>query len=278
MLQQTQVQTVIPYYVRFLQLFPTVAALATADEAAVLAAWSGLGYYRRARHLHLAAALVMERHGGVFPMELAAARALPGVGAYTAGAVLSIAGDQAMPAMDGNALRIVRRLSGSPLAPAEALRRLQNWISPRRPGEFNQALMDLGALVCRPRAPLCGRCPLRRNCVSQGRDPLVRRMHRSRELKLEYGLARRGRRVWLRQRHPDAPQLAGMWELPEAGANCGRLLVTVRHTITTSRITAAVYAAVAERPGAWFSEAQTARLPLTGLARKILRQVLSWRF
>ncbi|MGH9480490.1 MAG: A/G-specific adenine glycosylase [Terriglobales bacterium] len=279
MLQQTQVQTVIPYYRRFLCQFPSLAALARAREAEVLAAWSGLGYYRRARQLHQAAGLVMERHSGAFPLEMAAARALPGVGAYTAGAILSIAGAQAVAALDGNALRIVRRLTGRPLTPPAARQWLERHIPPRRPGDFNQALMDLGALICRPRAPLCGRCPLRRLCVAQGRELPPPPPRRSRHLASAYSLATRGGRAWLRQRPPDARQLAGMWELPPAGVEPGPHLATVRHAITTTRITAAVHAAPrALPPGRWFTQAQAARAPLTGLARKILRRGLGWNF
>lgn len=281
MLQQTRVQAAIPYYARFLERFPTLAVLAAADDADVLALWSGLGYYRRARQLRQAAELVMLRHGGVFPMEWDAARALPGVGAYTAGAILSIAGGQPLPAVDGNARRIVRRLAGQPLRLAKVQTLLAGWLSRRRPGDFNQALMDLGATVCLPRAPRCSVCPLRRLCRSRGEGPAAPPAARPQLVTLAYALARRGARIWLVQRPAAARQLAGMWELPRSpdasGAPRPNPLATLRHSITTRRITALVYAAAAPPgPGRWFSPRQAQSLPLTGLARKILRQCMGW--
>ncbi|MGH9480437.1 MAG: A/G-specific adenine glycosylase, partial [Terriglobales bacterium] len=153
MLQQTQVATVIPYYRRFLRRFATVAELAAAGEAEVLAHWSGLGYYRRARQLQAAARLICAQHGGEFPRERGAAEGLPGVGRYTAAAVLSMAYGEPLAAMDANGMRVARRLLGRVVTPAEAQRALDGWLAPGRAGDFNQAVMDLGATVCRPRAP-----------------------------------------------------------------------------------------------------------------------------
>ncbi len=275
MLQQTRVAAAIPYYERFLQRFPSVQALARAREASVLAAWSGLGYYRRARQLRMAAREICRRHGGRFPVTLAEACALPGVGEYTAAAVLSIAYGQPLPAVDGNARRVVSRLLGRNAATAEARERLAEWIAPRAAGGFNQAVMELGALVCTPRAPQCARCPLRGLCRSRGEGPALRTAARTQQVRLAYGLARDGRgRVWLVQRGADAAQMAGMWELPAMAApGAARPLFRLRHAITTSAITASVFALSGpEGPGRWVRRAQAGRLPLTGLTKKILRR------
>jgi A/G-specific adenine glycosylase len=171
MLQQTRVETVVSYWRRFLELFPNVATLAAADERDVLAAWSGLGYYRRARALHSAARAIVERHGGEFPSDANHVRELPGIGPYTAGAVLSIAFDQPEALVDGNVARVFCRLFELD-APHEspALKR-ELWNLARRlvpqdggAGEWNQALMELGATICTPRSPSCASCPLERRC------------------------------------------------------------------------------------------------------------------
>lgn len=170
MLQQTQVATVIPYYERFLRAFPTLDHLARARFERVAALWSGLGYYRRARHMHQAARKVMQEFGGRFPNRYDEARKLPGVGHYTASAVLSIAYRQPFAVLDGNVARVVARLDALAgniqQAPFRALveQRLRQMLSRRRPGDFNQAMMELGQTVCLPRAPRCQVCPLRRMC------------------------------------------------------------------------------------------------------------------
>jgi len=183
MLQQTQVATAIPYYERFLTRFPDVRALARAPRARVLAAWAGLGYYRRARHLHEAAAIVVREHGGRIPSEPEAFARLPGVGRYTVGAVLSIGFGRPLPVLDGNVARVFSRLTAAPLAvrrPADAKRlwALADLLMPspgrgsqgqERPGLWNQALMELGALVCTPRAPRCEACPVRAHCEAHAR-------------------------------------------------------------------------------------------------------------
>lgn len=170
MLQQTQVATVIPYYQRFLALFPTVAALAQASRQQVLTAWAGLGYYRRARHLHEAAQQMVERHNGQVPATLEALRALPGIGRYTAGAVASIAFGQRAPVLDGNVMRVLARLLvlRADIAKPQTQKYLwevaERLVPVRRPGDFNQALMELGATICTPVAPKCNACPVRRLC------------------------------------------------------------------------------------------------------------------
>ncbi len=170
MLQQTQVKTVVPYFEAFLRRFPTVRALAKAPLDDVLPLWSGLGYYRRAKHLHEAARLIVERHGGRFPRNLEEALALPGLGRYSAGAVLSIACGLDLPVVDGNVMRVFSRLAADERDPRstegqKALWALAEWLlPPGRAGDFNQALMELGARICTPRTPSCPACPLSVDC------------------------------------------------------------------------------------------------------------------
>ena len=168
MLQQTQAKTVIPYYKRFLERFPSIESLARAAEHEVLELWSGLGYYSRARNIHRAARLMLERHGE-FPRDLAAIRALPGIGRYTAGAVCSLAFHQAQPIVDGNIRRVITRLEGIRKSVPEKLfwDRMSEWIPGRQPSDFNQAMMELGALVCLPSRPLCCDCPVERLCEAR---------------------------------------------------------------------------------------------------------------
>ncbi len=276
MLQQTRVAVVMGYYQRFLARFPDARVLARAPETAVLAAWSGLGYYRRARRLQAAARIIAARHGGRFPLQWEAARALPGIGDYTAAAVLSIAGGEPLAAVDGNGLRVARRFLDRPLTPAQAREHWTAWLARRRAGAFNQAVMDLGATVCTPRAPRCTECPLRRRCRSRGARPDEGRRRPSRKLSLHYALAQRGARVWLRQRPADAQQMPGLWELPALQTPSGEPLASFRHTITTTRITACVFAVPRPRGrGRWFARTAALALPLTGLARKMLRR-LGW--
>src|SRR2546425_5651031 len=170
LLQRTRVVSGLPYYERFMARFPTVADLAAAREEEVLRAWEGLGFYGRARNLHRAAKGVVASRGGVLPQRFAELRELPGIGDYTAGAVASIAFGERVPAVDGNATRVLARVFRVPgdLTRGDARRRLigiaESLVPPAEPGAYNQALMELGATVCRPRAPLCGTCPLRTLC------------------------------------------------------------------------------------------------------------------
>lgn len=173
MLQQTRVETVIPYYRRFLERFPTVHSLAKASAPDVLALWSGLGYYGRARNLHDAAAMLVREHAGCLPEETAALRRLPGIGEYTAAAITSVAFGRPAAAVDGNVIRVLARIHGlRGRRNSSALRRRVSAIADRfaagpRPGDWTQALMELGATVCLPREPLCGRCPARAACVAR---------------------------------------------------------------------------------------------------------------
>ncbi len=223
MLQQTRVAAALPYFQRFMAAFPTVEALAQADTEQVLKLWEGLGYYSRARNLQKAAKIIAQR--GAFPETYEEVLALPGIGDYTAGAILSIAFSQPIPAVDGNALRIVSRLTGSGENILEdktrkAFRALVAEVIPQdRPGEFNQALMDLGATVCLPAAPLCEACPLRGHCTAfrEGRTgelPVrISKTHRRTEEKTVFLLLRPDGAVALRQREATG-LLAGLWEYP----------------------------------------------------------------
>lgn len=225
MLQQTQVDTVLRYYERFLARFPTVEALAAADDEDVRALWSGLGFYRRARNLHAAARRVVAEHGGVVPRDPAALGALPGLGRYTVGAVLSIAHDDALPLVDGNVARVLARLSRVPGDPTAgpALRRLwsiaERLVPLRRPGDWNQALMELGATVCRPTSPRCEACPLAAWCEARAAGEVERFPEPRRRAKV---VAQRRAAVclvrpdgaFLLARRPDDGLLAGLWELP----------------------------------------------------------------
>ena len=227
MLQQTRVEAGKPYFERFISCLPDVQALAEADEALLLKLWEGLGYYSRVRNLHKAAQMVMERWGGQLPDDPALLRTLPGVGGYTAGAIASIAFGHAVPAVDGNVLRVTARLleDHRDMAAPQVKREVEKWIGqiiPRhRPGDFNQALMDLGAMVCLPGGvPLCEKCPAAAICMGRasGRAaslPVKAAKPPRPAQSFTVLLLTRGDRVALRKR-PSRGLLAGMWEFPMA--------------------------------------------------------------
>jgi len=303
MLQQTRVATAVPYFERFLARFPTAAALAAASEDEVLALWSGLGYYRRARQLHAAAGRIAATG---FPRTARELAELPGVGPYTAAAVASIAFGEPVAVVDGNVIRVVARLVAweAPVERAASRRAIAAvaaaLLDPDRPGESNQALMELGATLCRPAAPLCEACPVAPFCAGRARGiavELPRRGPRRVPRRERWVVARveRAGRILLFRRGPGERLLAGLWELPEAPAGIGveaalaaryggrfRLaerLGTVRHAITTRALEVEVHAArwepegerVAEGPeAAWLSPAEAASRALTALARKAL--------
>jgi A/G-specific adenine glycosylase len=202
MLQQTRVETVIPFYERFLERFPTIAALADAKEADVLAAWSGLGYYRRAKNLRAAAVVVSREHGGRLPETVAELRALPGIGAYTAAAIASIAFGVPAAAVDGNVIRVIARWDGlrgrrDDAALRRAVTARAEALAPgASPGDWTQALMELGATICLPREPLCERCPVASRCRALGEGEPDRYPGA-----LRAGRTRRERRVLLIVRH-----------------------------------------------------------------------------
>ncbi|MEK6799210.1 MAG: A/G-specific adenine glycosylase [Planctomycetota bacterium] len=223
MLQQTRVETVMHYYEPFLQRFPDVAALALADRSQVMKAWEGLGYYRRALHLH-EAARVVHRRGGELPRRLDEWRELPGVGDYTAAAIASIAQGEAVAAVDGNVARVVARVAGvtEDVRSRDGLRTIralgERFLSRRRPGDFNQAWMDLGSIVCTPRFPHCPQCPLRANCSAarlgrQDEIPVRAWRTKPRTLHLVVAAFPNADRLLMRRR-PEGGLWSGLWELP----------------------------------------------------------------
>ena len=298
MLQQTTVVAVVPYYRRFLRAFPTAKALASARLEDVLAAWSGLGYYRRARHLHQAARLVVARHRGRFPRSLEEALALPGVGRYTAGAILSIAYSLPLPVVDGNVARVLSRLLliRKPRS-AAGQRRLWNaaaalvTAAPAAPGDLNQALMELGATVCAPKHPACGACPVAHRCVARAAGleeeiPPPPRRRRPVEVRSAVAVVSRGGRFLLvRRRDPSLMQ--GLWELPAAGPgdsgdglrlDLGRPVATVRHAITYRRLLISIHPArlLSEpRKGTyrWVARGDLHRVPTSSIVRKVLAAI-----
>jgi A/G-specific adenine glycosylase len=311
MLQQTRVETVLSYWPRFVERFPTLEDLSEAEEDEVLALWSGLGYYNRARKLREAAIEIVRQHGGEFPRTREEALALAGVGPYTAGAVLSIAYDLPEALVDGNVQRVFSRLFGiDEVAGSTRMNRLL-WslageLVPRSggAGTWNQAVMELGATVCVPRSPRCGECPVRRGCVAhrEGRTGELPRMPEKREptlVQLSIFVAEREGAVLLEQR-PAGGRMAGLWQfptievsdlpieqpgelfprlLPRAGESPvlspGGPLGALRHSITRYSIRAEVHSAelVGEVPSGWrwFDRGQLEDLALTGMARKVLR-------
>lgn len=305
MLQQTQVATATPYYTRFVDKFPSVQALAIASGDDVLAAWAGLGYYRRARHLHEAAKCVVREHDGQLPSDAKRFGALPGVGRYTTGAVLSIAFDRPLPVLDGNVARVLARLAAAPWAvrvprDAAALWALAEALVPSRgAGDWNQALMELGATVCTPRAPRCEACPLSAHCralalgTPEAFPPVAARRATERVRRAVVWIERRGRVLLVRR---VGPLLDRLWEPPGvelgAGADAGRALSvalkklgvrarlvatgeTVRHTITHRAIAvelwrgALVGAAPKDARLRWVTLDDPA-VAITGLTKKVL--------
>ncbi len=223
MLQQTTVKAVGPYYAKFLSLWPDVRALADARLDDVLRAWAGLGYYARARNLHACARAVIERHGGTFPDDEAALRALPGVGAYTSAAIAAIAFDRRAVAIDGNIERVVSRLfaveTPLPAAKSEIRQRADTLFPDRRPGDFTQAMMDLGATVCTPKKPACALCPWFEPCAARRRsdaETFPRKTPKA-EGRMRYGasfVAIRADGFVLVRSRPDKGLLGGMTEVP----------------------------------------------------------------
>jgi A/G-specific adenine glycosylase len=289
MLQQTRAQAVIPYYQRFLDRFPDVQTLAAAREADVLAAWSGLGYYSRARNLQRAA-LAIAAQGG-FPRDHEAIRELPGVGPYTAAAVASIAFGAPHAVVDGNVLRVISRLRDDPadIQSARTRARFQEIVNGlldrRHPGQFNQALMELGATVCLPRVPLCSACPVAQFCRARetGRQrelPIKSSKPPARRIALTVAVVEKNGSVLLRRRAASEALMGGFWELPAPedlpGWSPGETLGSFRHTITHHHYTIAVLTGTIPNVPKGFLWRRTrllTRIPLSTIARKALQLV-----
>lgn len=249
MLQQTQVATVESYFPRFLRSFPTIAALAAADEQQVLRHWEGLGYYRRARQLHRAAQVVVAEHGGVFPRAIDVVRSLPGIGRYTAGAILSIAHDDPHPILEANTFRLLARLLAYRDDPRSTVGQARLWafaealLPQRQIGEFNQALMELGSLICTPRAPQCELCPVAKLCPTRAQGlqaeipPPVRKVAFE-SVRAAAVVVRRGDAV-LVVCNPAGERWAGLWDFPRFELR-GEGTTTIEHELATN---------VAERTG-----------------------------
>ena len=279
MLQQTRVAAVLEHYARFLQRFSTVQTLASAHEQSVLAIWSGLGYYHRARRLHQAAKVIARERNGEFPRTAEAWSELPGIGRYTAAAIASIAFGEPVAVVDGNVERVLARLFGRADARESAWQRAEALLDPIRPGDFNQAMMELGATLCTPRTPKCLVCPLHRWCQSRGADAAKPQPPRNRK-QLHHALARKGNSVLLVQRPADAKRMAGMWELPKLDARTAdQPLAKFRHSITDTDYEVSIVPASPalvrslSANARWFTLTQWQTLALTGLARKVLRKL-----
>lgn len=315
MLQQTRVETAAPYYRRFLERWPTLGALARAEDAEVLAAWSGLGYYARCRNLLAAARATLGRHGGL-PASLEALRDLPGFGPYTAGAVASIAFGIPAPAVDGNAARVLSRLFLVPgRSPSRAVKsRLEGLaaglLDRSRPGDLNQALMELGATVCRPRRPHCACCPVARDCAAlrEGRvEEFPARVPRRRPVRMVLALVRveRGGQLLL-SRAGDDGLFPGMWGLPglvvpdgedPAGLlrrrarkdlgvrlEVGEELATVTRLLTHRRLVLQIHAGRLRGPAPrdrdrmrFTSEGEASRLPASTAMRRAIEASGGWK-
>ena len=314
MLQQTQVKTVIPYWEKWVSRLPDIAALADVREDTVIKLWEGLGYYSRVRNMQKAARLIRDEQGGCFPRDLAQVLLLPGVGRYTGGAVCSIAYNQPEPIVDGNVIRMLTRVAGIEGPPKAKAVIGQIWdiaddlvkhaVAQQKPRQrnasaFNQAMMELGALVCTPRNPLCGFCPIEGRCAARKENKtdripaLAKRPEVTRRRYIGFAILWRGK-VFV-QRRPIGVVNAGYWEFPnwEVGANVepadlakGYLslgqtdsepLCVVNHSITRYRnrlemfvIGAARKPRLAKLEGEWLSLAQLDELPLTAAHRKVV--------
>jgi A/G-specific adenine glycosylase len=293
MLQQTRVAAVLDHYRIFLERFPNVQALASASEDAVLAAWSGLGYYRRARMLYQAARQIAKQHDGRFPQNSEALLALPGIGRYTAAAIASIAFAEPVAVVDGNVERVLQRFIGINLSTPQIWQHAQALLANSRPGDFNQAMMELGATVCAPREPSCPMCPVRKWCVTQQSmerrtSPPVPATNSTRQVKKEIWcvLTQRDRGIRLVQRPKKISLMPGMWELPQLSEPPRPLSAsahwrTFRHSITVTDYTVHVVRKMPLRKtsldpppaakGKWIAIDRIPQIPITGLTRKILK-------
>lgn len=286
MLQQTRVAAVIPYYERFLARFPDPAALAAAPEQELLAAWAGLGYYSRARNLQRAARQVIEQGG--FPRDHSSLLSLAGIGEYTAAAVASIAFALPHAVVDGNVRRVLARFSAErgnidSAVVRKRMRAMADLLLDRdRPGEYNQALMELGATVCLPKQPKCTLCPLRQQCRARqdgvaSELPLGSGRVRPNEIHKQLVLITQRDKLLLRQRPAESRRMAGFWELPELEqlrcVGVAGPIGQVRHTIVNTNYTFDVYrGSIRRRPRGfqWVDRARITQIPLSTAAKKAL--------
>ncbi|MFO0914596.1 MAG: A/G-specific adenine glycosylase [Pirellulales bacterium] len=308
MLQQTQVSTVERYFARFIATFPDVRSLAAADEADVLKQWEGLGYYRRARSMHAAAREVVARFGGELPRDVEQLQSLPGVGRYTAGAIVSIAWDQPAPIVEANTLRLLSRLVGLDVPAQSGIGQRALWrvatglLGPSRSRDLTLGLMDVGSTVCTPREPDCERCPLRVECRaratgSQDSIPVAAGGVSVTPLQQTAVVVERRGRVLLVQRQP-GEWWSGLWDFPrydradqealrqriaeELGLRVtwGEAFMELRHAVTRYRISVDCHRVRAtggrlssERPAQWCAVSDLDRWPLTAPARRIARRL-----
>lgn len=294
MLQQTQVATVLPYYARWLERFPTWRALAEAAEQDVLKAWEGLGYYRRARNLHKLARAVVALPGACLPADVDALEALPGVGPYTARAIGSIAFGLPVAVLDGNVMRVLTRvfaLDGD-IATGPVKKKL--WalagelVAPRRSGDWNQAIMELGATVCTPRKPQCLLCPLAKVCEARLDQPErfpVKARAKSVEHAETIAILRRDKTWWC-EPTPEGGRLENLWRFPHAdpaAMELGEELARLRYGITKYRVTLTAVAArwkrgrvpaAAKARGRWLDATEIAALPFAAPHRKLANKLL----
>jgi A/G-specific adenine glycosylase len=312
MLQQTTVAAVVPYFHRFLAAFPTIDALAAADEQQVLKLWEGLGYYRRARHLHAAAKVLVAKQGSDPPNDPAVWAELPGVGRYILGAVLSQAFDRRLPIVEANSLRVLARLFAYPDDPREGAGKAWVWstgeslLPKTRVGDFNQALMELGAMICSPRSPRCGECPVAKFCETnrlglQERIPPPKRPREPIVVREAAIVIRDQERVLLCRRPADAIRWQNMWEVPhaelkktesaETGAiriaqeltglrvNVGAELLTITHAVTRHSITmicfdaalgSGSFASPFYTEGRWVETGELGAFPMSAPQRRLM--------
>ena len=287
MLQQTRVAAALGFYERFMKRFPTVASLANALESDVLAQWAGLGYYSRARNLHKAAKAI----NGEFPNRYDSLLSLPGIGEYTAAAIGSIAFDLPYAAVDGNLLRVLARLNndpsdiGNPRVRGRFTTRAQELLDPSCPGDFNQAMMELGATICVPKTPRCGECPVQEHCAAYaaGRQtelPVKGRPQTKVEIEVTALVIFSGDRILLIQRSSEADQMPGFWELPDTqtlhSAKVGDEVGQVRHAITHHNYRYSVRLAEwsGKLPGgfAWKHRNELSEILLTTATKKALQK------
>jgi A/G-specific adenine glycosylase len=306
MLQQTQVATVIPYYKRWLRAFPSLAALARAPLSKALKCWAGLGYYRRVRMFHQAARHVQKELWGKVPQTAEELRCLPGIGRYTAGAIASIAWNKKTPVLDGNVIRILTRIFAIPQSvdrpgTLEKLWGLAASLLPdQKPGELNQALMELGATICFPLTPECGRCPARKFCSAHERGrvlsyPVRSRKEHYKKLRMAALVLRNLKGdVWL-EKQPEHGRWGGLWMFPFWDHKKKMLeeikplgpapvpFLAVPHAFTKYRITLEVYEADSKRitwrrkRGEWFSIEKLVRIAFPSPHRKIAEALMSWK-